>query len=297
MPARARRLAAFLCLALPAACCTGTTASVPGSVSVECVAIESRAMGGRWPAVVVLPAAYERQPERRFPVLFLLHGAGGEHWSWVRYSALAELLASRDVICVCPNGRVYGWYVDSPYKRNSKVETHVTKELVPYIDEHFRTIPRRGARGVCGFSMGGHGALTLAAKHPDVFSSASSLSGILDITRWPRYWEIAKALGPLEENRALWAASSALGMVGQFKKAASGVRLFVDCGFGDFAYPENREFHERLERLGVPHLYKEREGEHDWRYWSSHVAEHLDFHLESFKAAEKAPEVDGRAAE
>jgi len=256
--------------------------------------IDSAAMGGRWPAIVILPPAYRAEPARRFPVIYLLHGAGGDHRSWLRSSDIARMLETRPVICVCVCGRTYGWYVDSPVRPDSQVQMHVTRELVQFVDANFRTVARREGRALCGYSMGGHGAITLAAKRPDLFSSASSLAGIMDIARWPDNWRIAAALGPLEANRGLWKSHSAMGLAGTFADGARGARIMIDCGVDDFAYPENREFHALLERLGVRHAYRERPGGHDWRFWTTHLAEHIDFHLESFRMAGVAgPAQDG----
>ena len=268
----------------------GTTTEPPprGKVSVEVPTFQSKSMGGEWGALVVLPAAYGAEPERRFPVLYLLHGAGGDHASWARGTDLIELLEKRPLIVVCPNGRRTGWYVDSHLLSNSQVETHIVKELVPFIDGKYRTVARASARGISGFSMGGHGAVTLAAKHPGRFCSASSLSGIMDITRWPRQWGMSEVLGPLFENRALWKAQSATGLAKHFGGKDSRVRLLIDCGTDDFAFRENREFHEQLTRLEIKHVWRSREGGHDFRYWRAHLAEHLDFHLEAFEEAEKA---------
>jgi len=242
-------------------------------------------MGRPHPAVVVLPAAYRDEPDSRFPVLYLLHGAQGDHWSWAKATNLVREVARRRLIVVCPNGRPNGWYVDSPRVRGSNVESHIIGELIPYVDSHYRTIPRREGRAIAGYSMGGHGALVLASRHPESFTSASSLSGILDITRWPGHWGIARVLGPFQEGRELWRASSATGRAETFARDSRGLRLMIDCGLDDIAYPENLEFHGLLARLGVPHVWKERPGRHDWRYWSAHLAEHLDFHLSAMQEA------------
>jgi len=264
-----------------------TRPAAVGRAEVREIAIDSAAMGEKeWPALVVLPPAYRAEPDRRFPVLYILHGAGGDHVSWVDYLPLAALLQTRPAICVCVYGRAFGWYVDSPCQKNSQVETHVTGELVPFVDANFRTIARKEGRGIFGYSMGGHGAITLAAKHPDLFSSASSISGIMDLTRWPSNWRIAGALGPLAANQDLWRRSSAMGLAGEFTKSAKGARLLIECGTADFAYPENREFHALLERLGIPHEYREGPGDHGMLYASGqHLAMHMDFHLASFAKA------------
>ena len=259
-----------------------------GGARVESIRVESRAMGKPWPALVILPPAYFAEEERRFPVLYLLHGASGDHQSWVRYTSLLKDVQTRDLIVVCPYGRTHGWYVDSPQREHSNVETHIVKELVPHIDANYRTVAGRESRAIAGYSMGGHGAVTLAAKHPEMFVSASSLSGILDITRWPRHWMLTETFGSLEEHREFWVANSGLGLAETFTASAKGVSLFVDCGRSDVAFEENRDFHRLLGKLGVAHVYRDRPGGHNWAYWSDHIAEHLDFHLECMRAANEA---------
>jgi S-formylglutathione hydrolase FrmB len=284
-----RRRAAILGIALATAFASCDSAvTTRGGARVESISIESRAMGKPWPALVILPPAYFAEKERRFPVLYLLHGASGDHQSWVRYTSVLSDIEKRELIVVCPYGRTYGWYVDSPRRENSKVETHVVKELVPHIDANYRTVAGRESRAIAGYSMGGHGAVTLAAKHPEMFVSASSLSGILDITRWPRHWMLTEVFGPMDESREFWVANSAMGLAKAFTASAKEVSLFVDCGRADVAFEENRDFHRLLGKLGVAHVYKDRPGGHNWEYWSDHIAEHLDFHLKCMGAASEA---------
>jgi S-formylglutathione hydrolase FrmB len=233
--------------------------------------------------MVVLPASYDLEPAKRYPVIYLLHGAGGDHYSWVKSPQLRAFVRKHDVICVSPSGRRYGWYVDSPRVATSQLETFILRELVPHIDRAYRTRAARDARAIMGFSMGGHGALTLSARHPDVFCSASSIAGIMDLSRWPKNWNIAAVLGPRDGNEARWVNAGATAHAPLFAGAASGVRIMTDCGFDDFAYPENVEFHQVLGHLGVEHTFVERPGAHNWQYWTSVVAEHLAFHMASFE--------------
>ena len=88
------------------------------------------------------------------------------------------------LIFVCPNGE-NSWYWDSPLNKDSQFETFVSRELVSYVDGHYRTLPSREKRAITGLSMGGHGALWLAIRHQDVFGAAGSTSGGLDIRPFP----------------------------------------------------------------------------------------------------------------
>jgi S-formylglutathione hydrolase FrmB len=247
------------------------------------IVVESEAMRRAMPALVLLPPSYTQHPEARYPVLYLLHSAGGDYRLWADHTQLMIDLTSREMIVVCPDGTPLGWYLNSPVLPNSKVETYLIKELIPHIDRQFRTIDRSSGRAISGFSMGGHGAITLAAKHPDRFASASSIGGILDLSRWPGQWGLDMVLGPAADEPDRWLAYSSLGMATRFAKEAVDIKLFIDCGLDDFALPENRAFHQRLDELGIRHTYQERAGGHDLSYCSRYLPEHLDFHLDAME--------------
>lgn len=137
---------------------------------------------------VFLPPSYFDEPELRYPSVYHLHGAGGNNrlWEGVDLDQRVErLIAERfidEMIVVMPSGRSVGdrdtWYA------NSSVEqwrTMFYTELLPQIDATYRTIDDRDARGISGWSMGGHGAFTVGWARPDLFGSIASLSGALDL--------------------------------------------------------------------------------------------------------------------
>jgi S-formylglutathione hydrolase FrmB/lysophospholipase L1-like esterase len=215
----------------------------------------------------------------RFPVLYILHGAYGSCEDWVSKTRVKDLADNYRMILVFPDGSQFGWYVDSPVEKDMQYETYIAQELPSHIDKLFPTVGTREARGIMGLSMGGHGALLLAAKHPDMYGSASSLSGILKITNHADKWQIAGRLGSLEENRANWEANSVWDQAERFKDA--GIRILFDCGVEDTktgAIGDNRELHEKLKSLGIPHIWREMPGTHSWEYWDQHLEEHLNFH-------------------
>ena len=218
-------------------------------------------------------------PDERFPVLFILHGAYGSFEDWMSRTNAADLADRFRMILVFPDGSQFGWYVDSPIEKDMQYETYMSKELVQLIDRLFPTVAKREARGIMGLSMGGHGALLLAAKHPDVFGTASSLSGILKITNHPDKWQIAGRLGAFADNRAAWESNCVWDQAPKFKDA--NVRILFDCGKDDTqtgAIGDSRELHERLKSLGIPHIWREMPGTHSWDYWQGHLEEHLNFH-------------------
>lgn len=136
---------------------------------------------------IYLPPSYKRSPNRRYPVVYMLHGFTDSDELWFGSTAhfinlptvLDKSLAggAREMIVVMPNA--YTRYAGSMYS-NSVVtgdwESYVAKDLVAYVDSHYRTIANVASRGLAGHSMGGYGTLRIGMKHPDVFSSIYALS-------------------------------------------------------------------------------------------------------------------------
>lgn len=221
----------------------------------------------------------DAKPGERFPVLYVLHGAYGSYTDWVTRTNIEDLAENYRMILIFPDGGEFGWYVDSPIERASRYESYIVKELVPEIDRIFPTVASRDGRGIMGLSMGGHGAFLLAAKYPEIFGSASSMSGILKLTNHPDKWHIAGRLGKLEENRSVWEANSVWEQAERFKD--KNVLLLFDCGTSDTvtgAIEDNRQLHQRLCELKIPHIWRELPGTHSWDYWQAQLEEHLNFH-------------------
>lgn len=132
------------------------------------VTIPSAAMHKSLEATVVLPDQYARgKAADRFPVVYLLHGSGGDYTDWTSNSQIGKLADRYHVILVMPDGGHESWYIDSPVDPHSRYETYVGTEVVGYVDAHFRTIATRQARAITGLSMGGFGALHIALDRPD----------------------------------------------------------------------------------------------------------------------------------
>ncbi len=131
---------------------------------------------------VYLPPSYASESERRYPVLYFLHGAGGnENADGPAFAGIVDRLVRAGrippVVCVFPNGGLSG-YRNHP-ETGLNVETMIIEELLPLIDANYRTLAQRESRVIAGFSMGGGGALRLALSHPHLFSAASSWAGAM----------------------------------------------------------------------------------------------------------------------
>lgn len=233
---------------------------------------------------VIVPE--KRLKSDRFPVLYMLHGAWGSHESWTGGTEIEELADYYQSIIVMPDGKPFGWYVNSPTDPKYQYESYIAEELIPLIDRSFPTISDRSARGIMGLSMGGHGAITLASKYPELFGSASSLSGILDITKHPDSWHIKERLGTQKDNEALWKNNSAHYLAPQLK--GKDVAILTDCGIKDTgtgAIFDGNQYHKKMTELGIPHIWRELAGDHNWAYWKEHLPEHLNFHRAHFQKA------------
>ena len=243
---------------------------------VELVKVQASKMTKEVENNVIKPADYTETVD--YPVLYLLHGYGGNHNDWVNIvPQIKDLATACQMIIVCPNG-ANSWYFDSPINKDIQYETYIIKDLIPYIDQHYSTIANRNGRAISGLSMGGHGALYLAIRHKDVFSMAGAMSGGVDITKTSQEFELAKVLGPMDENEELWKSSSVLGQADNLHNGD--LDICFDCGTEDMFAESNEELHAKLIANGVAHDYTTRPGNHNWDYWSNSIYYHmLYFHL------------------
>ncbi|RYZ94696.1 MAG: esterase family protein, partial [Sphingobacteriaceae bacterium] len=113
----------------------------------------SAAMKKNIKAVVIKPDGYNK--DQTYPVLYLLHGYGGNYADWIsKVPAIKNLADQYKFIIVCPDGNFGSWYFDSPVDPAWKYETYVATELVTYIDKNYSTIKNRSGRAITGLSMG-----------------------------------------------------------------------------------------------------------------------------------------------
>ena len=230
--------------------------------------------------VVIQPANQNKQlnPQERYPVVYLLHGYGGNYAQWSQTAPqLAKTADDLKIIFVCPDGGKGSWYFDSPIDSTIRYESYITKELVPYIDANFPTKANSKSRAISGLSMGGHGAMYLAIRHSDIFGAAGSTSGGVDFRPFPKNWDIKNALGEYETNKERWYEYTVMRQVELLKN--NQLALIIDCGIDDFFMPVNRALHEQLLQLKIDHDYIERPGAHNHTYWRSSI----DFQILYFK--------------
>ena len=256
-------------------------ATAAHAARVDTLAIPSAAMQRTYRAAVVLPASYAKNKQARYPVLYLLHGAYGHFADWLKNTPDKQLVArladQYNLIIVLPEGETFSFYLDSPVNPTSQFENYLTKEVLPKIDQTYRTVAEGRGRVITGLSMGGHGALYLAARHPELYCAAGSMSGALDLMSFNRKLTPAEAtqraalwapiLGSETANPERFAANSVLSLVDQLHR--NKLPLIIDCGVDDGLLEINREVHRRLLYNHTPHDYTERPGGHTWEYWQN----------------------------
>ena len=241
------------------------------AATVDTALTYSAAMHKNIKAVVIKPNDYSA--DKKFPTVYLLHGAGGKYSDWVTNvpdkQTVQKLADLYHIIVVCPDGNTSSWYFDSPVDPTYKYETYVSSELVNYIDSHYSTIKDRSKRAITGLSMGGHGALYLAFRHQDVFGACGSMSGGVDLRPFPENWDIAKRLGPYNKYPERWEANSVINLTYLLKPDS--LAITFDCGSSDFFYQVNKNLHKALLELNIPHDFTVRPGAHTWQYWGNSI--------------------------
>jgi len=268
--------------AAAAALCYAVFAQAPENVKFE--KAESPSMKKKIDVAVILPEDYAKNPGKRYPAVYLLHGYKGSHATWPMHTKpnLHKLATRYQMIFVSPDGG-NNWYFDSPKNPEIKYETFVSKELVDFVDSKYRTIADKSGRAITGFSMGGHGALFLCFRHGGVFGACGSTSGAADMRPFPNTANIAEIIGGCPQNPKLWDEYMAVEQISKIDKSDMPA-IIVDCGTEDFLFAVNEALHKRLLEARVPHEYTTRPGAHTHDYWRYSIDHHLIFFDKFFKS-------------
>jgi len=243
---------------------------------------------------ILYPATYQypENRERRYPVVYLLHGVTGESANWLQRTGVAQYAMQHDLLIVMVEG-ANGWYTDSATKPADKYESYILRELIPDVEKRFRVSAQREGRAIAGLSMGGYGAIKFGLKHPEMFALAASMSGAFG----------AASLTEKELRDPGFIRDSVLqtfGPAGSPTRAANDVFklarevpakqipmlpfFYIDCGTEDFLFTQSRELASLLVELKIPHEYRELPGNHSWPYWDAQLQEILKIAAMKFRA-------------
>ena len=260
--------------------------TIPGSGTIEHCSMSSDVLGVTKDFSVYLPDGYE-EDDRRYPVLYLLHPAGGTDEIWIHMGQLPQIAddAIRSgmaipMIIVMPDASGEGEYHLGKHLgffsvRDWDYENYFHNELIPLIDSSYRTIADKKHRAITGASMGGEAAISYAQKHPELYGASCALSGIVGHPEQSRMAQSDKdyADSLIENNPSAFVNNASSEVIEQLKT----VRWYTDCGDNDFFYEGNVDFFLSMKRLSIPIDYRMRSGVHGWYYWVTGLAPILHF--------------------
>lgn len=241
-----------------------TTAAEPSRESFH-----SEALNRTMRYQVVVPAS---ATITRVPVVYLLHGHGGEEGDWFTYSRATALANKYNIAVVTPDG-ANSWYINGG---SGRWLDYIADDLVREVERRWPVKSTREGRALAGLSMGGYGAMNLALQRPEVFSLAASMSGALDITRANNVFEGARRVDQ-ELRAAFGPPDSATRRDNDIYRLASEADasklpyLHIDCGVDDPWVGVNREFKQALSTRGIAHDFNELPGDHNWQYWDRQI--------------------------
>lgn len=226
---------------------------------------------------VYTPYGYEASGNRRYPVLYLLHGGGGDENEWLNLGRAAQIMdnliaAGKTVpmIVVMPNGHMgmtaapgenSRGYDGAKSSRAVRTEPNAYEatflDVVGFVDKTYRTVPDRAHRAVCGLSMGGGHTCVVSANYPDKFGYVGLFSA---------------AVGNYDSDRA--ASEMTRDFDSKLKKLFSYKPLYyIAIGDEDFLYQANKSFRENLDAHGYEYIYKESDCGHVWKNWRHYLTD------------------------
>jgi len=198
-------------------------------------------------------------------VLYLLHGIGDHYDTWVKNTNLVEYARPYPLIIVMPSGDK-AWYVNGTGP-NSRWEDYIMKEVMPYVDSHYRTLQQLGMRATAGLSMGGYGALKEGLKQPQRFAVVGAFSATANAARRVRLDVKTPAIAFGAADSATRKENDVMLLVGR-SEPKSLPYIFVMTGFDDpVALEDSRAFVNVAQLMRVQYEYHELPGSHDWAFW------------------------------
>jgi S-formylglutathione hydrolase FrmB len=239
------------------------------------VTLPSVALGSDQPATVLLPLTYA-QSNRRYPVLYLLHGGGQDHTAFATRGWFPAL-ASREMIVVTPSVGE-SWYINSAADPKAKYEDFVIKDLVEFVDSRYRTVASREGRAIAGVSMGAWGAVLLGLKHPLLFGAIGAISAPFGISRQDPNMDMTsrtqQRFGAPDTPERRERDPGTLATTIPLESVAM---LYLACGNQDLFVADNRAFVQRLTARKIPYEYRELSPfGHSWDLWDGQLVNFID---------------------
>ncbi|MDR1623386.1 MAG: esterase family protein [Tannerellaceae bacterium] len=244
---------------------------------------------------IYLPISYDLNPNKRYPILYLLHGLNGTNKDWFERGHLKDvadqLIAGGEaceMIIVSPDagGNIpeeWNGYFNMP---GWNYETFFFTEFVPHIESEYRVIGNKANRAIAGLSMGGGGSTQYAQRYSSMFSSVYAMSALMSIpegnstvtTNPNSKMEILN--NSVIENSCIDFVKNASDTK---KEELRSIVWYVDCGDDDFLIDRNIEFYQVMRAAQIPLQFRVRDGGHTWEYWHSALYTCLPFIARNFK--------------
>src|SRR5215469_13874132 len=268
------------------------TVSAFAAGRVECGSVKSKYMPSSVAYCALLPPRYDSQPAKKFPVLYFLHGLGGdqsflvESGGWNLIEDAQEQKQIGEFVVITPQA-------DSSFYINSKdgrvrYDDFFVRDFIPQIEKHFRLLGTRGGRAIGGVSMGGYGALRFAFKYPQMFVAvAAHMPALLEqLPQGSSQAGLTSYLGPAfghPLDEAYWKANSPF----VFARTANlaGLKIYFDCGDqDDFGFDDGtRTLDKLLTKRHIAHTEHIYPGHHSWQFVAAHLGDSLKLVSDSFK--------------
>ena len=213
---------------------------------------------------VYLPKSYTIDTERKYPVVYMLHGANENDWEWANIptSMINEAITkstadgmAAEVIMVCPNATegTMGYF----NREGWNYEDYFFKELIPFIESHYRVIADKGHRAIGGLSMGGGGSFNYGLAHPEMFSSVYAISGA-----------VPASLNAGEQENSSFSRQFNIDDLSEAQiEEIKTVDFVLDCGDDDFLYDANVACYQSMKKAGLTCEFRSRNGAHASYYW------------------------------
>jgi len=223
---------------------------------------------------IYTPPGYEKSSEN-YPVLYLLHGMGGDEEAWINLGRTSQILdnliaqgRAKPMIVVMPNGNVaqeaapgessLGFYkpaMQLPNTMDGKYE-ETFKDIIQFVESSYRVVPEKSARAIAGLSMGGFHSLHISRFYPQTFGYIGLFSAAILADE--------KVTSKVYEN-----FDETLNL-----QMTNGYKLYwIGIGKTDFLYKYNQEFRKKLDDIKMPYEYRESEGGHTWTNWRVYLPE------------------------
>lgn len=223
---------------------------------------------------IYTPPGYEESNEK-YPVLYLLHGAGGDEEAWISLGRTAQIMdnlialgKAKPMIVVMPNGNVIqdaapGEGSDGFYKPQFMVAKTMDgtyeagfSEIITYVETHFRAESKKSSRAIAGLSMGGFHAMHISRYYPDTFDYI----GLFSAAILPAQGAQSKVYEAID--------------VTLMKQKELGFKLYwIGMGKTDFLYQSGVDFRKKLDSMSFPYSYYESEGGHIWKNWRNYLSD------------------------